>query len=168
MQAVHDGMRRPRTKVRANKSRGASNSVICAEDKNHGKPPQKSPLLAASPIQAARSDDVALRSSMARGCLWVSELGGRVVGRVGLAQAAAQVARLCQFRMDPEWQHTSIPKHLVSCLQDYCWHHGCFKLVAEARDIPGWFRDLLERGGFRPSREATSAGQMLYAFYVDP
>lgn len=99
-------------------------------------------------------------------CLWVSKLGDRIVGRIGLVQAAPQVARLCQFRVDPEWQHTSIPKNLVGCLQAYCWCQGALKLVAEASDVPAWFRELLNRGGFRMSAQRMVAGRMQYEFRV--
>lgn len=118
---------------------------------------------------AAQSCPTAPACSGAPGgeCLWVAKLGDRVVGRIRLVQVGGQVAELCQLRLNPEWQHTAIPHKLVCCLQDYCRERGCSKLVAEDRNVPGWFRALLHRKGFRLSQEQTTAGRTLYEFCSD-
>ena len=162
MQALHELKRTPPTNVRANKPRGTPSGLASPGDRSRCRSLQKSPEAAAKPIQDSAAGITPPRSSAANGCVWVTKLGDQVVCQIRLAQTSAHVARLCQFRLDPEWQHTSIPKNLVGCLQTYCWDQGCLRLVAEASDVPAWFRDLLNHGGFHLSRERTRAGRTLY------
>jgi CheY-like chemotaxis protein/N-acetylglutamate synthase-like GNAT family acetyltransferase len=100
-------------------------------------------------------------------CLWISQLGDRVVGAVGLIHIRRRAVQLTKFRIDPDWQHTSIPRNLVRRVHDYCRDHGRLKLVVETGAAPGWFHVLIQQSGFHLARQPALAGKAVMEFRLD-
>jgi N-acetylglutamate synthase-like GNAT family acetyltransferase len=70
--------------------------------------------------------------------MWVCSIGGRIVGVVRLRHDGPDVARLSQFHVDPEWQHTSVPRKLICCVRTHFRHAGLSRIVVEPRVAPRW------------------------------
>jgi CheY-like chemotaxis protein len=100
-------------------------------------------------------------------CLWITELADRVVGAIGLVHISRRAVKVTKFRVDPDWQHTSISSGLLRRVHDYCRDHGGLKLVVEAGCAPGWFPDLIQQAGFHLMRQRTAAGKAVWEFGVD-
>ena len=167
MKAVQELKPAPRANGRANLFSSERNALTAPRNGHCRGAAPTLPGAVARPVQGPPADGAAHRSRAASDCLWVTKLGDQIVARLQLAQAA-QVLRLCEFRLDPEWRHTRIPEDLVRRLRAYCSEQGCSKLVADASHVPCWFCKLLNRGGFRCSCQATAPGRALYEFSLDP
>jgi CheY-like chemotaxis protein len=100
-------------------------------------------------------------------CLWTSELSGEVVGVIGLAHTSPHSVKIDEFRIRPEWQHTSIPKRLLEQVRQYCSDSGRMKLQVETGTVPGWLVTQIGRSGFRMAREAAVNGITMHEFYLD-
>ena len=77
--------------------------------------------------------------------VWECRIGGLVVGRVGLCQDGPGVARICLFRLDPQWQHTAVATKLIRCVCDHCAAHGCSEVTWKPGAAPRWLRELFAR-----------------------
>jgi N-acetylglutamate synthase-like GNAT family acetyltransferase len=82
-------------------------------------------------------------------CLWVNQIGNRIVGVVRLAAAGPDTARIVTFRVDPEWYHTAVVKDLIQAMTDHCRRHGCSRILVDFRVAPPWMASVLRRHGFR-------------------
>jgi hypothetical protein len=100
-------------------------------------------------------------------CLWVTTLGDRTVGMLGVVQLARQVATINRFRVDIEWQHTPVVARLLRQVYDYCWEHDCLKAIVEVGAMPGWMFQIMARSGFLFSRRRQSAEKEQWEFYLD-
>ena len=67
---------------------------------------------------------------------WVSMLGDRMVGALGLVRVAQRVAKITLFHVDPDWQHTVVVARLLQPVYEYCWEQGCLKVIVEAGAMP--------------------------------
>jgi CheY-like chemotaxis protein/GNAT superfamily N-acetyltransferase len=100
-------------------------------------------------------------------CLWTTDVSGEVAGIIGLCRTAPHVAQIDEFRIDPQWQHTSIPSTLLRQVREYCSSQGCATLLVQAGSVPGWLLTLLAHSGFRPAKQEVVAGRQVYEFYLD-
>lgn len=89
-------------------------------------------------------------------CLWVNQIGDRIVGLVRLAAAGAGTARIVAFRVDPEWYHTAVVRDLIQAVKDHCRQRGCLRVLVDFNVAPPWMPSVLKRHGFRVAwRERT-------------
>ncbi len=82
-------------------------------------------------------------------CLWVNQIGNRIVGLVRLAAAGPDTARIVTFRIDPEWYHTAVVTDLIQAVSDHCRQHGCVRVLVDFHVAPPWMPSVLRRHGFR-------------------
>jgi CheY-like chemotaxis protein len=94
-------------------------------------------------------------------------MGEQVVGVIGISQVARHVVKICQFRLDPQWHHTSISRSMIDRVREYCWSQGCLKLVVETGSVPGWMLGMLGRRGFRLVRQHAVEGKSTHEFYLN-
>lgn len=95
---------------------------------------------------------------------WVCRIGGSVVGRVGLRQDGLNSARICFFRVDPEWQHTSVPRKLIQCVRGHTRSQGVTRIMMEPRVVPRWLLQSLRRRGLRLAGYANPFGKLILEF----
>jgi len=108
-----------------------------------------------APIRERRVD----RPDRPRNYVWISEIGGRVVGLARLVEAGSRVARIISLRVDPQWCHTTVPAHLIRSIQHLCRQRGYGEVVLASGTLPRWMLRLLQRQGFRLLRsERTLSG----------
>jgi hypothetical protein len=72
----------------------------------------------------------------------------RVVGAIGICQDGLDGLRIRLFRIDPEWQHTSVPTKLIECVRHHALCSGRSRIVIEPRVVPRWLLQSLGRHGF--------------------
>jgi ribosomal protein S18 acetylase RimI-like enzyme len=99
--------------------------------------------------------------------VWVCNIGGRVVGTVGLRHEGHNEARICLFRVDPEWQHTSVPKKLIQCVRAYSRRCGLTRINMEPRVAPRWMVASLRRRGLSLVGYTSAWGRPLFQFDVE-
>jgi N-acetylglutamate synthase-like GNAT family acetyltransferase len=98
--------------------------------------------------------------------VWVCNIGGRVVGTVGLRHEGHNAARICLFRVDPEWQHTSVPRKLIQCVRAYSRRCGLTRISMEPRVAPRWLLASLRRRGLELVGYTAAWGHPLFEFQV--
>ena len=81
-------------------------------------------------------------------CLWVSQIGDRIVGIVRLVEAGPGTARIAMFRIDPDWYHTPVVTNLVRAVEEYCRQHGYLRVLVGFGVAPPWMPSILRRHGF--------------------
>jgi len=79
---------------------------------------------------------------------WVCRIAERVVGAIGVAPDGLDGLCIRLFRIDPEWQHTSVPKKLIECVRNHAERCGRSRIVVEPRVVPRWLLQSLGRYGF--------------------
>lgn len=89
------------------------------------------------------------RTQASTRCLWISQIGDRIVGVVRLVEAGPGTARIAMFRIDPEWYHTPVVTNLIGAVQEYCQQHGCVKVLVGFGVAPPWMPSVLRRHGFQ-------------------
>ncbi len=82
-------------------------------------------------------------------CLWVSQIGDRIVGIVRLVETGPGTARIAMFRIDPDWYHTQVVTNLVGAIEEYCRQHGYSRVLVGFGVAPPWMPSILRRHGFR-------------------
>jgi hypothetical protein len=98
--------------------------------------------------------------------LFVSKIGGDIVGMARLVEDRPEAARILVFHVDSQWCHTAVPGRLLSSIHDYCWSHGRLSLVLEPSAAPLWVLHMLSRCGFRFLRAGKSSGRGVLEFQV--
>jgi N-acetylglutamate synthase-like GNAT family acetyltransferase len=93
---------------------------------------------------------------------WGEEVGGRLVGLIGLVPTGNRTVRVRWLRVDPEWRHTAIAAKLIDGLRNHCCGQGYLKVVADAKIAPSWLWRQFERRGFRLCRQEESGGRELH------
>lgn len=81
--------------------------------------------------------------------LWVSKIGGRIVGMARLIQNGPHSARIVLFRIDPEWSHTHVPLNLIRSIQSFCENHGRLNVIMQPHTVPFWLLTLMNQNGFQ-------------------
>jgi len=102
------------------------------------------------------------RPSSHRNYVWISRIGGRVVGLARLVEAESEVARIVSFRVDPQWSHTTVPTHLMRSIRRHCREHGYGRVVLKRDVLPRWMLRVLERQGFRLVRSEGTGSEPAY------
>jgi GNAT superfamily N-acetyltransferase len=80
---------------------------------------------------------------------WAAEVGGHLVGLLGLSPSGDATVRIRWLRIEPEWQHTSVTGKLIRRLREHCNEQGHLRIVADARLAPRWFWRMFQQRGFR-------------------
>jgi N-acetylglutamate synthase-like GNAT family acetyltransferase len=99
--------------------------------------------------------------------MWVCNIGGHVVGTVGLRRVGPDAVRLSLFHVDPEWQHTSVPAKLVGCVRSHFQHAGLSQIVMDPRVAPQWVGQLLGRRGFHFDGYRDVLGKRDMEFHIE-
>jgi GNAT superfamily N-acetyltransferase len=76
-------------------------------------------------------------------------IADRVVGVIGVSPDGLDGLCIRLFRIDPEWQHTSVPRKLIECVCRHARHVGRHRIVVEPRVVPRWLLQSLGRYGFQ-------------------
>ena len=100
--------------------------------------------------------------------LWICRIAGRVVGTVGLRHAGPAAAQMCFFHVDPEWQHTSVPRKLIQCVRGHSADFCLARIVMEPRAAPRWLLRSLPRHGFQFVGCNAALGSRMLEFRVEP
>ncbi len=85
----------------------------------------------------------------ARQWAWICRIAERVVGAVGICPDGLDGLRIRLFRIDPEWQHTSVPRKLIECVRSQAQRTGRNRIVVEPRTVPRWLLQSFGRHGFQ-------------------
>ena len=117
---------------------------------------------------AVRPSTAAHRADADEDLLWVCNIGGRAVGTVALRHEGRDTARICLFRVDPEWQHTSVPRKLIQCVRAYSRRCGLTRINMEPRVAPRWMLAALRHRGLQLVGYTTAWGRPLLEFDVTP
>jgi hypothetical protein len=80
---------------------------------------------------------------------WVCRIANRVVGAIGVGPDGLDGLCIRLFRIDPEWQHTSVPRKLIECVCRHAERLGRHRIVVEPRVVPRWLLQSLGRYGFQ-------------------
>jgi hypothetical protein len=120
---------------------------------------------AAKATRISRLDACAGEKTM--DCSWVVTIAGEVVAAVGLCYEGQYVARVCAFRVHPEWQHTSAVTKLLDCIRNHCWARGFLRVLLESCAAPRWLLSSMQRRGFQFAGRTRVAGKDTFAFDVD-
>jgi len=75
---------------------------------------------------------------------WVVQIKGRVVAMIRLACNGDGAAHIRQVRLDPDWQHTSLLRHLLRRVQQFCLRRGLSRIVVEPGGAPAWARRVID------------------------
>jgi len=78
---------------------------------------------------------------------WVVAVGGHVVGALRLERDGKGGARVRCVRIDPEWQHTSVPESLADRARAFCRHAGYSRVAFAPGSAPLWFQAMARRRG---------------------
>lgn len=97
---------------------------------------------------------------------WVAELGGQVVGCVGVAheEAIAQVRRL---RVRRDLQSTGVGVALMDAALEHCRRHGFLKVVLDTHVDADRAITLLDQCGFQFARNKSIGGKEVLEFYFN-
>jgi len=98
---------------------------------------------------------------------WVAELGGRIVGMVGLLRMSDDAAELRRLRVDSRHRRRGIGTRLLEQAVAFCQHHGYLKVVLDVRIDRGPAISLFEKFGFKHARTRAVDGRELMDFYLD-
>ena len=90
-----------------------------------------------------------------------------MVGAVELRHEGPDTAEICLFRVDPEWQHTSVPRKLLQCVRGHSRHYGLTRISMEPRMVPRWLLQSLRRRGFRLAGYASPFGKLVLEFHIE-
>ncbi len=101
-------------------------------------------------------------------CVWAAEIGGRLVGTIGLVPDGAHVAHIHRFRVEPDWQHTAVLAKLIGQLYEHCCSEGYVRVVLDASIAPQWLWRLLVRRGFRLVRRIRGPRSEVVEFALQP
>ena len=82
-------------------------------------------------------------------CIWLCTISGLVVGAVGLRHEGLDTAKICLFRVDPEWQRTSVTEKLIECIRQHSGRCGITKVVMDPHVAPRWLLRSLRHCGFQ-------------------
>jgi GNAT superfamily N-acetyltransferase len=93
-------------------------------------------------------------------------IANRVLGMIGICPDGLDGIRIHLFRIDPEWQHTSVPKKLFQRVRRYAQHHGLGRIVVEPRVVPRWLLQSLGRHGFHFEGWRSVCGRELLEFSI--
>ena len=91
----------------------------------------------------------------------------RVVGAIGVCPDGLDGLRIRLFRIDPEWQHTSVPGKLVECVRNHAQCSGRSRIVVEPRVVPRWLLQSLGRHGFQFEGWRSMCDRELLEFSVE-
>jgi RimJ/RimL family protein N-acetyltransferase len=100
--------------------------------------------------------------------VWAAEIGGRVVGLIGLVPVGNKAARIAWFRIEPEWQHTSVLVKLIGQLHEHCRSQGYRRVALDVRLAPQWMWRMLARSGFRLLRRIRGPRSEVLEFGLMP
>lgn len=101
-------------------------------------------------------------------CVWAAEIGGAVVGLVGMVPSGAHTARIHYLHIEPDWQHTGILAGLFRRLCEHCHRQGYGRVALNSRIAPAWIWRLLVRCGFRLLRRIRGPRGEVLEFALDP
>jgi GNAT superfamily N-acetyltransferase len=76
-------------------------------------------------------------------------IADRLVGMIGICPDGLDGLRIHLFRIDPEWQHTSVPRKLFQRVRRHAKRRGLGRIVVEPRVVPRWLLQSLGRQGFQ-------------------
>ena len=112
-------------------------------------PRAQQPAAEAVPARLPRESPKPRRSPNPANCLFVNQIGDRIVGVVRLIKSGPGTARIVVFRVDPEWCHTSVVTGLLESIQSHCRQHGCLRVLVDFSVAPPWMSNVLRGHGFR-------------------
>jgi len=95
-----------------------------------------------------------LRGAESSELAWVAAVGARVVGVLRLTRNDEGIARVQRVRIDPEWQHTSVPESLADRALAFCRRAGDARITFALGSAPSWFKTLARRRGLTNSNSA--------------
>lgn len=101
-------------------------------------------------------------------CVWAAEIGGRLVGTIGLAPGGQHAARIQWLRVEPDWQHTAVLAKLIGKLYEHCCKQGYVRVVMDVGVAPQWIWRLLVRRGFRLLRRIRGPKSEVLEFALEP
>ena len=95
---------------------------------------------------------------------WMCRIAGRVVGAIGVCPDGLDGLRIRLFRIDPDWQHTSVPRKLIECVRNHAQRCGRSRIVVEPRVVPRWLLHSLGRHGCQFEGWRSVCGRELLEF----
>ncbi len=101
---------------------------------------------------------------------WGEEIGGRLVGLLGVTPSGDEGVRIRWLRVDPVWGNAAIVSKLIRNLRDHCRGRGYANVRVDASLAPGWVWRQFQRRGFRmcpPASQAASDLHFVLDFYAD-
>jgi N-acetylglutamate synthase-like GNAT family acetyltransferase len=100
-------------------------------------------------------------------CLWIVKIQDQVIGTVGLRHEGPHVAKVSNFRIQPEWQRTSVLSRLIDRLHRYCWEQGYLKLLVDSRIARPIAQHFAQHRGFLAVRRKRVAANEYDEYLVD-
>ncbi|MCC7407813.1 MAG: GNAT family N-acetyltransferase [Phycisphaeraceae bacterium] len=98
---------------------------------------------------------------------WVAELGGKIVGMIGVANEDQHVAEIRRLRVDPLWQKSGLAWRLIETAITHCRKHDYLKVVLDTRFERHAALNVFERFGFQHTRTRNTPDKELLEFYLD-
>ena len=100
-------------------------------------------------VVVAQPDRAEAAQDDRRDWAWICRIAEHVVGAIGVCPDGLNGLRIHLFRIDPEWQHTSVPGKLIECVRSHAGRSGCGRIVVEPRVVPRWLLQSFSRHGFQ-------------------
>ena len=151
-----------RTRVRAPNRRSAQGRVEIRSDFETRRHRLRSAKAAVAERGHVKEDD----AGNAPDCIWICGIAGRILGAVRLRHAGLDTAQICLFRVDPEWQRTSVTGKLIECIRQHTGRCGVTKVVMDPHVAPRWLLRSLRHCGFRLVGRKDSLDRKRLEFYV--
>jgi GNAT superfamily N-acetyltransferase len=102
-----------------------------------------------------------------RDWVWMCRIAERVAGVIGVCPDGLDGLRIRLFRIDPEWQHTNIPRKLFESVRNYAQCSGRSRIIVEPRVAPRWLLESLPRHGFQFEGWRSVCDRELLEFSID-
>lgn len=98
---------------------------------------------------------------------WVAELGGRLVGMIGVGSDDRDTAEVRRLRVAKDYQSSAMASELLQTALNHCRHHMYLKVRLDTRFEEDQAVDMFDKVGFQHTRTRTAPGKDMLEFYFD-
>ena len=98
---------------------------------------------------------------------WVAEIGGQIVGMIGVQHHDRGIGQVRRLRVAREYRRRGIGSALLETAITFCGENQCLKVALDTFAERGRVVEMFEKLGFRQAGTRHAAGKELMYFYFD-
>ena len=98
---------------------------------------------------------------------WVAEIGGQIVGMIGVQHHDQGVGQVRRLRVAREHRRRGIGSALLETAITFCRENQCLKVALDTFTERSAAAEMFQKLGFRPGGTRRAAGKELMYFYFD-